>query len=148
MTALGPQLSLSLGLGPDKDMPVTRLEALLRRNHLPWRMSAIQRSQGWPLTRWNIYLQVLDKELNGSTIRDQQITYSVAVATMAAANILIKRPPTVCVVGAGEYGGAIAQEIARLGGKVIGFGGSSMGAYSPDGFRARSSGFETTTRSR
>jgi glutamate dehydrogenase/leucine dehydrogenase len=133
LLALGPQLSLSLGLGPDKHVSATRLDTVLRRNRLPWRMAAVQRSQGWPLARWQNYQHVLEQSIDNVLIRDRQIVYSVAQAALTAASIVLQRSPTVCIIGSGDYGGRIANEITNLGANVVGFGNAAMGGYAPSG---------------
>ncbi len=135
LTALSPYLQTSLSLGPDAGLTVERLESVLAKFNLPWRMTAVQQRQRWATSRWQTYLSILDGIVDGERLRDRQIPFSIAHAALTVGRS-IKEKPTACVVGSGGYATQIALELIRLGVAVVAFGGNSVGLHAPTGIPA------------
>ncbi len=134
LCALRPLLATVLSVGPDLNVAAPQLDRVIEANGLPWRMEAVQRSQGWSMDRWQRYNEVLDEvDADGNTLRDTQVALSVANSTMEMGDFLFQRKQTIAVLGAGPFGTQIARLLARLGATVVGVGSASAGIYSAGG---------------
>jgi glutamate dehydrogenase/leucine dehydrogenase len=133
LSVFRPLLLSTLSLGPDVNVTPERLDAILHTHNLPGRMTAVQQRQGWPSNRWKEYLRRLEDEVGGAKLRDRQIVYGVAQATMVASRLRSNDTPVVCVIGEMNYAYRIAMELSALGAKVVGLGTTSLGMYSKQG---------------
>lgn len=134
LTSLRGFLESSLSVGADRNVPNSRLEAVLERHGLPWRMNAVQRQQGWPRERWNHYQQLLEaSDDEGYTLRDLQVAHSVVEAVLALGNFLFHRNQTIGVIGSGPFGTLIARLLSRRGAAVVAVAGGAAGIYCANG---------------
>jgi glutamate dehydrogenase (NAD(P)+) len=134
LSALRPLMSTVLSVGPDLHLNAPKLDQIIEKNGLPWRMEAVRRSQGWTMDRWHHYNQVLDEvDAEGHTLRDMQVALSAAHATLEMGEYLFHRAQTVAVLGAGPFGTTIARLAAKMGATVVGVGSASAGVYAAGG---------------
>lgn len=136
LSSLRSLLERSISIGPDLHVSALRLESILDRFELPWRMEAVHRHQGWPAERWYDYQHILDQRTSeDATLRDIQVPYGVAQSVIAMGDFLFRRMPSVAVVGAGPYGTQIARLLQRAGASVVAVSGSSAGIYAVEGLQ-------------
>jgi glutamate dehydrogenase/leucine dehydrogenase len=127
-------MSTVLSVGPDLHLNAPKLDQIIEKNGLPWRMEAVRRSQGWSMDRWHHYNKVLDEvDAEGHTLRDMQVALSAAHATLEMGEYLFHRAQTVAVLGAGPFGTTIARLAAKMGATVVGVGSASAGVYAAGG---------------